>query len=337
MPYGTTVLHTKLTRLCHVRSPTRRLYFEEAVARARQREADEADRRRRAKDKLVSYMKHSRPAVREDSVWEDWLAEHEREPEVKAVGRGVGRGRSNGKGRCFAVAAGGGVWTGGALAVRTGVGLEGIADREYGCCSAWWAGCHGRGCWAGCRASQDACARHACFCMIQQQDTACYFGPRRSPYQEHRRVNTRCEVHRPGTYCATSHRPGTYWYLLHHVLQVALDEARALFDELVAKLKKRAEERGAERDRDSEDGSRERGRDRDKDRDRDRRRRGGSRSDDDDGGRGSKKSRKEKKSSKRWAGGLQGGMCAQRAFCSFEASVSWDAVKYRRPGPVVQQ
>ncbi len=71
------------------------------MARARQREADEADRRRRAKDKLVSYMKHSRPAVREDSVWEEWLAEHEREPEVKAVGWGVGAGRGQRKGRCW--------------------------------------------------------------------------------------------------------------------------------------------------------------------------------------------------------------------------------------------
>lgn len=62
------------------------------MAKARSREAEEAERRRRARDKLASYMRHARPVVREDSAWEQWLAEHEREPEVRAVGAEGGAG-----------------------------------------------------------------------------------------------------------------------------------------------------------------------------------------------------------------------------------------------------
>ncbi len=65
----------------------RKLYLEESVAKARAREAEEAERRRRARDKLASYMRHARPSIKADSSWEEWLAEHDREPEVKAVRR----------------------------------------------------------------------------------------------------------------------------------------------------------------------------------------------------------------------------------------------------------
>ncbi len=81
-----------LSRPCaHVRSH-RRTYFEESLSKAKAREAEEAERRRRARDKLASYMRHCRPAVRDDRVWEEWLKEHEREPEVKAVGPDWGPG-----------------------------------------------------------------------------------------------------------------------------------------------------------------------------------------------------------------------------------------------------
>lgn len=55
------------------------------MGKAAARELEEAERRRRARDKLASYLRHCRPALRDDAVWEEWAAEHEREPELRAV------------------------------------------------------------------------------------------------------------------------------------------------------------------------------------------------------------------------------------------------------------
>eukprot|EP00198_Chlamydomonas_reinhardtii_P003267 XP_001692603.1 WW domain protein [Chlamydomonas reinhardtii] len=83
--YDKSIKPDAATRLNSLLPTYKRCFWEDAVAKARSREAEEAERRRRARDKLASYMRHARPVVREDSAWEQWLAEHEREPEVRAL------------------------------------------------------------------------------------------------------------------------------------------------------------------------------------------------------------------------------------------------------------
>eukprot|EP00798_Chlamydomonas_sp_ICE-L_P030495 gene30495-35513_t len=61
-------------------------YFEELVGRARLREEEEADRKRRYKDKLGSLIRHARPTVTASTTWEDFLKSNEQEPEIKTLG-----------------------------------------------------------------------------------------------------------------------------------------------------------------------------------------------------------------------------------------------------------
>lgn len=73
--------------------PRRRLYYEEMVGRAKEREAEEEARRRRARDKLASYLRHARGLKDGTLSWSEFLEGHGKEPEVKAVSEGrVGGG-----------------------------------------------------------------------------------------------------------------------------------------------------------------------------------------------------------------------------------------------------
>lgn len=63
----------------------RRTYYDELVGRAKSKSEEEEARRRRARDKLASYMKHAR-GMKDGAVsWDEFMAEHGKEPEVKAV------------------------------------------------------------------------------------------------------------------------------------------------------------------------------------------------------------------------------------------------------------
>lgn len=78
-------------RLTTARSPlhapgllSRLLYFQELQGRAKQREQDEAERKRRAQDKFASLLRHLRK-LDADTTWDQFLDDYDREPEYRAV------------------------------------------------------------------------------------------------------------------------------------------------------------------------------------------------------------------------------------------------------------
>lgn len=62
----------------------RLLYFQELQGRAKQREQDEAERKRRAQDKFASLLRHLRK-LDADTTWDQFLDDYDREPEYRAV------------------------------------------------------------------------------------------------------------------------------------------------------------------------------------------------------------------------------------------------------------
>lgn len=61
-----------------------RAFFDEALGRAKLRAVEEAERRRKGRDKFASFLRHAR-GLREDTEWESFAAQNEKEPEMRMV------------------------------------------------------------------------------------------------------------------------------------------------------------------------------------------------------------------------------------------------------------
>ncbi|MEW5316690.1 MAG: hypothetical protein WDW38_008043 [Sanguina aurantia] len=61
-----------------------RAFFDESLGRAKLRAAEEAERRRKGRDKLASFLRHAR-GLREDTEWESFAALNEKEPEMRML------------------------------------------------------------------------------------------------------------------------------------------------------------------------------------------------------------------------------------------------------------
>ncbi len=62
----------------------RLLYFEELLGRAKLKEEEDLERKKRAKEKFSSMLRHLRK-LDADTTWEQFVADYEREPEFRMV------------------------------------------------------------------------------------------------------------------------------------------------------------------------------------------------------------------------------------------------------------